>query len=456
MAKLSTRAVKNKMEKFKKQQMYGDTDVAELDSSAPKFTFDLQKSISTRELVNPQLSRWDKEDLLSALRRDPDFQGGAVDLNKIPKYMIYDMYSWFYNPMNTMKMGKVDDENKWQYNILKKLNNIYLRTATEKSLPHSYLVASEYTRMMYAKIEEEQKKDPNKSAEDILKDWSEQDEKKKPGQQSSMDQAIQQANQKIEEKMQDFDDKQELVGAGGGATKESSVQTFNETTGVLEAMKYLKSVRISNGTIQDFIKTSLKLSSNHFSSSYQETEESIFDADEIEDLAGLEYLMPQFKFTQLEDITTSIRKYNLNFDIYIDNSGSMDASIRLEKGTITAFDMCKITALKIVQLGYGKDIYIFNNDVYKMDLKKVLYQKTYGGTQTERVIDHIVKTGRPGLILTDMCDSIQKYTKNAYFIGINGANFTGLRGEAERYLSDKQVMVYQGGKFEKAIVNKKR
>jgi hypothetical protein len=453
--KPSQRAIRSKMERFKKQQLLGfgqDADVEEEDDDStakPKFSFNLQKSVTSRELVNPQLDGMDKYDIMAALRRDTEL-GDRV--NKIPKYLAYDIFSLFNNPMSDMKFGKVDENNNWQYNLLKKLNNIYLRTVTENSRMNSYITMNEYVKMLVKKVEEEQQKDQKdgktpRDAENILKDWTDQDGKSKG--KSQLDKSIDQANQKIEQKMKDAgdDDKGGLVaGEGDGSLKFDGIQAM------LEAMKYLSKINISGKMISEFIKKSLKHSTGYFSDVYKEQEESIFDVDDIANLEGLENLHPVFRLANLMELTTHERHYNLNFDIYLDISGSMDRSYQVGGGaSITGLDLVKITALKMTQLGFGKDIYTFNDRVHKVDgIKKVMDISSCGGTNTENVLKHIVTTGRPGVILTDMCDTIRTYTSNAYFIGILGASFNSLQGDAVMYKTRQQIIKYEGEKFSRA------
>lgn len=433
---LTARQAKNKLEKVRSTR----SSIAYADDVDVEEAFSFEE-ISVRELVRPELSLSDKTDLMWTLRNDKDLE--KVKLETIPKFITYDTFQFYNTPIKSMKMAKIDDENKWQYDFLSKINNTYLRTVTEKSLPYSYIVTREYVKLLAQKIEEEQQKNPGKSGEDIIKDMMDMNQQSNDkGQKGEMDKMIEQANKEIEKKMQDFSEKCDM---GVGKDDASSFEEMKEQ---FDLMRYLSHVRLGSKLISEFVKTSLKLSTTHFSSKCTQLEESILDSDEIEDLFDAEYILPIFRNLHLDDIQAPLRKYHLNFDIYIDVSGSMDSQIRLEGGNnISGLDLCKVTTMKLLNMGYGKDIYFFNDNVKLVDKDILLKSRTSGGTDIEKVIAHINKVNRPGLILTDMQDSIQTYSKNAYFIGMLGARFEGLQGEAKAFVTQHQIVKYENNTF---------
>ena len=152
----------------------------------------------------------------------------------------------------------------------------------------------------------------------------------------------------------------------------------------------------------------------------------------------------------IEDLMTNYRKYNLAFDVFIDNSGSMSSHYNFDGKSMSGFDLCKITALKLHNMNLVKDVYLFN-DTYKKvtDMKNIFKLGTHGGTQIDRVVNYVNETGRPAVVLTDMQDTITQYSNKVFFIGILDAHFQ-FQDSGLKFGTNKQCIKFnKDGKFNK-------
>jgi hypothetical protein len=434
--------------------------------------------VSERELINPKLSRWDKVDLHELLVKDlhefvqktkvapfatMDSVQFEEEMDKIfPKYLFYDTYNVNYTPTEAMKMGKIDENNKWLFDFL--MNNAtdyYFKAVTQSSTFNSYVLTSEIAKQLLLLHQQQNPEQPEDGEGDgdgdgegdgnggggikkTLQDMQNSGKGQKQLQEM-MDKARQEAENRIE--------KAEESGEQGGgldASKDLGSLGFGEIQEFLDYNDAVKHISLKSELINNFVRTTLNLSKTYFSSKYKEFEQELLEADEIDDLVGIENLHPALKRVHLDDIVTHERKYQMKFDVYIDISGSMSSNIygynRQQRENISGLDMAKITALKLKQYGYVEDVYPFESQVHKV-LKtplEIATMKTCGGTDIDAVIQHIEKTGRPSVIITDMQDNISLFNDNAYFIGILGAHFEGFKNTevGKNYIDRRQCVKY--------------
>jgi hypothetical protein len=426
------------------------------------------KDIDTRELIRPVLGRWDKEDLwtyvnhqINAKQQENPQLNGATNAagdhlteQKIPKFLIYDIYNKYYAAKQDMEIKKPTEGTQWLYDFIKdKLNTFYTKPMTEQNMMNSAIYTGElaYTLLKFDEQENPQGQggggDGNSSIQQSLQNAG-------PGAQNKLKKEMQKAADNAQKKIDDLQDMMDNAmpdendgsegpgnEGGGDSAGDGSNFTINEAMRMEQFYSYLNQVDFNESTFANFFKDTLKMSQAYFGGKYKEEEHSLFDVDDIEELSGIENLLPQLKSIHMEDVVTHTRKYFLKFDVYLDISGSMgdmgNSSSKLMMG--------KLTGLKLARLKLVDNFYCFDTRItHKMKALEFLKTNSRGGTSIETVIQKVKELQRPSLIITDASDSIQTHDPNCYFVGVPGASFGRWNhGETAQYFTDQQLVVMQ-------------
>jgi len=440
---------------------------------------DIFKKLPSLELINPRLSRWDKEDLYGLLHEDlmefvkrnniapyntlnkTQFE---EELEKVfPKYMVYDTYNINHTPTDAIEMGEVDENNKWLFDFLmNKATDYYSKTITQSNPYNSYVYASEIVQQLLLLYQQQNPDGPGDDGEDEDGNGQSGMEKmlskmmgNKAGNQQ-LDQAMQKAQKQAQEKIDQAESQGESTGELG-CDKELGDLTLGELSEFMDYQEALNHIKLNDRLIDDFVKTTLSLSSTYFSTKYTEFQLEMLEADVLDDLQGLENLHPKLRALNLDQVVTHDRKYHMKFDVYIDISGSMSSSIysytetatgKQKSYSIQGLDLAKITAIKLRNLGYVEDVYPFEGHVHDKltDNHQIALMHTCGGTSIDSVIRNITKTGRPSVVVTDMEDSISIYDDNVYFVGILSAGFESFKNTTagKKYIESRQCVKYNG------------
>jgi hypothetical protein len=444
---------------------------------AKKFSYDFNSvfNVSERELVNPKLSYWDKKDLYGLLLDDiEDFvkeknMGPYNGMNReqleeavekiFPKYMMYDTYNINETPTESIELGVTDESNQWLFDFLmNRATGYYTKTVTQNNPFNSYIYSSEILKQLLLMYQQENPQGPapqdgegksGKGQSGIEKMLRKMQGNQKGNQ--KLDQAMEKAQQEADQRIKDTEKTGETTGdlgcdKGMGDFSLGDIKEFMDYTEALEH------ISLDETTVSSFVKNTLKLSESYFSTKYTETQLEFLEADVIDDLQGVEFLIPQLRAVGLEDVVTHERKYHMKFDIFIDISGSMDSRMynMSKKGnssdTLRGIDLAKITAIKLKNLGHVEDVYPFESRVHKKltDKADIARMRVTGGTDIDRVIRQVEETDRPSVVITDMQDSISVYSPNVFFVGILGASFESFRHSdvGKQYLANHQCIKY--------------
>jgi len=339
------------------------------------------------------------------------------------------------------------DENQWQFDLMQRFNDYLLRGITENNSVNSFVTVNEFIKMLSKLVEQEKKKPENqgKSNEELLQQVVKNGSNGSAADQKKFQRALDQAKKNIEEKQQQVEQ-----ASGLQAGKSDTPFDFKEIDQLLDFANLVKHMPLNHKFVANFVNQSLKFSSGYFSNSYKQYEESILDSDVVDNIENFEELLPVYKNLNIEDLMTNYRKYNLSFDIFIDNSGSMDSSYRFDGKSVSGFDLCKIMALKLNNMKLVKDVYLFNDSYKKVNnLNEIFKLRTSGGTQIDKVVQYVNSTGRPAVVLTDMQDTVYNHSINIFFIGILDARFN-FRESAIKFGTNKQCVRFnENGTFTK-------
>ena len=352
---------------------------------------------------------------------------------KVPKHAFYDLYNQFFTPNSEMKIKPAPEELRWMEKLLLNSNNPYTKAITENIPIYSYIAATEVVKALLTagyEFNEQSMGNANNGA---------------------IQKVVDKAMSSAQDQMDQMDDVADTVGAG----KMDSDISFKDMASLSEYYNVMKDVPLKDELLRDFIKNTLKLSKSYFSSRYTEVEENIFEVDQLEDLEGLENLLPPLDLIALNDIVTHERVYFNKVNLYIDRSGSMSSywgyngryqSFTDKDGNLEELGMAKLTALKLNAMGEVNEIRCFDGNVKEkpMSVRDTIFLNTGGGTNIDRVIEHVEKMQTPSIILTDMGDSIHEYSPDVYFIGVGSARFSQFlhTDVGKLYLKNHQCVKY--------------
>lgn len=416
---------------------------------------------TSNELIQPELSKWDKFSLWQKFIKDvqqmhenskifeklaleQDLRGDKVYefrenlektsreiQQKMPKYVLYDTFNLYNTPHDQMKIGHIRDDQKWWFDTMKDhLNDTYLKMLCQNNAIYSYISASTVLKKIFVA-----QSDPRK------------DQKQGVGPEGMSGVQMQSIMQQAQKSIQDQVQEMEAMNGAMGKGFDPAEMTFSDMEQVLALWEELKHYPMNNEAVTKFVKTTLKLSESYFSTQYTENEVEVIETDMIDDLQGLENLIDPLDKVHLDDLITHERKYHMKFDVYIDLSGSMGGAAMYRKGTnFNKAQLAKITALKLKLGNHVEDIYAYDTRLYGPfnSLTEFLRSHLGGGTTTDECLANILKTGRPGLIITDAQDSVSIYTELAYFVGISGSNFGfySHSGSGIKFLDNKQCILH--------------
>ena len=412
-----------------------------------------ENAVDHRELIKPVLHRWDKQDLWNfvkaSIERENNKNNGSdyvqLDETKVPKFMVYDIYNKYFTQQRDMKLKKPNEHNQWLYDfVMNNLQNYYTKPITDNSAMNSAIYTSEIVYQLLLLNEQNNSSGQQGGGEG----QSEIENTLGSAGSNQVGKAIQKAEENAQQKIEDLKDFQEQLGGADESSDEDSADggkqagsgsnfSINEAENLQQYYDALHGTNLKSAQLNNFIKDTLKFSTSYFSSQFKESEDSIFDSDDIAELMGIENLLPQLRSLHIDDVVTTKRDYFMNFDVYIDMSGSMGGN-RANSQLIKA----KVTALKLHKLGLVDKLYCFDNYVTPaMSRLTMLKTNSGGGTSLENVVKQIEKLNRPSVVITDACDIVTTYTDKAYFIGVPGADFGYFqRNSAEEgsYIANKQ------------------
>lgn len=99
------------------------------------------------DLVNDSVSRAVRSQLKNL---DPEIEKNYDKL--LPRHLVNDLYSLYYNPSGSMKFEGLDKSNKVKFDILDSINNSLIKIVTNNSHIGSYVYTEEIGKFLYKKF----------------------------------------------------------------------------------------------------------------------------------------------------------------------------------------------------------------------------------------------------------------------------------------------------------------
>ena len=182
---------------------------------------------------------------------------------------------------------------------------------------------------------------------------------------------------------------------------------------------------------------------------YKVDEHDLFDAENLNNVEGLELLHPVFRKGRINDIVAHEKRFFGKYDLFIDNSGSMGSSAGLQgHSNVSCMLLAKAVALRMKRLDLLNNLYEFQGSVTKVENTElaILDMCARGGTSLDSVIREAKRTGNNSVILTDAEDVANEYLDNIVFLGVSGVRFEYFRQSevGKKYIANNQCMYFDG------------
>jgi len=158
------KAKKIKADTLLRKIQKGSTSIKTGNSRVPSFNFDDSGRIQMfkkREIVQPYLHPIDSAIVNEQVERSVKQNLKSIDPSIVanydkllPKHLVNDLYSLYYNPSGKMKFEGLDKTNKVKFDILDSINNSLIKIVTNNSHIGSYVYTEEISKFLYKKFME--------------------------------------------------------------------------------------------------------------------------------------------------------------------------------------------------------------------------------------------------------------------------------------------------------------
>lgn len=414
-----------------------------------------------KNIIDPDLDYWTASDLKRVIDRhvstlDKDLQE-IYRSGAIPQDLIEDVFkNYYYHPDDIVYINLDKPELGWKMDVIDKTSNYYLKAMTRGNQLYSAIMAKNVTTALLKLIYQHRKNggDGGQGNGGLQGALSGIGEDGVPGiSDQQIEAAIEAAAEATTKEAGEMKESlANMVGGDAAGKMAEDIKTYDLLKQIEEFKNFL---RFSPATLSKFVKGCYKNVSNYYNANSTVFEESFIDADEVLELEDIEMLLPVFRNANLPDLTVKAHTHSFKFDIYLDASGSMHDTIRVNNTSISLYDLCRYVAIKLHSLGLVKDIYVFDGSVKKV--KDVFHLMTIGcggGTNFNNVLSNIKKTKMSSVILTDMQDHIGGYVKEAYFIGMETFVPSGSDDVLNAYGTNKQFIKFAKNEFTRPIKGK--
>jgi hypothetical protein len=358
-----------------------------------------------------------------------------------PQGLVLDAFKHWYK---TDKEISVTPEKYWWHHLLSKLDNHLLRRVTNDKIGYSYLAANATLKILeklYKKYGDDLKDKLDKLSDELCNGSCPSDEEL----QGDIQRAANSAQNSLKKDIEGLENSK----MAGKCNDPANLQMITLATDP----RLKKLTNIKGNDLDKFLKTTIDRATSTVSGKYSTREESIFDTDDIEDLINIEAFA---HVALVMDAMVKEKQYHLSFDVYIDDSGSMDSHCRLGGNvSVTYRDLSRMVAFKLHQLGILRDVYLFahENTITLIKPEHLFSAHIGGGTDIQQCIDLARSNRRPAILITDGWDRI-KEGKEGYFqdmfiliLQCDRTHYT-----FKQFLPKKQLMFYTDGEFKDGVV----
>lgn len=378
--------------------------------------FEFNTADQRKCIIHPNLDSFTANSILA------DYELDNFNAVGITQEMILDGFKNFYNEN---KEVVVKPSMYWFHHFLRKCDNHILSMITNNNPGYSHIASTAMMNALYSYL---RKQDPNHTEEE--------NEKIQDGEGSEkLDRLAKTAINRAKKAIQDLQD----TAANFGCSKSFGKQL--EESKILNDPILLKQISINTSELSRVVNFIIDKAVTNVGGKRYTVEESIFESEDIEDIANIENFA---HIALLDDLSVKENKYILNFDLFIDDSGSMGCRTNLGGKRVELRTIARMVAFQMYASKLVKDTWIFacRGELFKIPPEEIFTAKIDGGTDISQCFRQSAKTGRPCLILTDGNDNLDddlKYNPKAYVVAID---VRGLSKDFIPYAKNNQILFY--------------
>ena len=433
-----------------------------------------------KHVILPGVTSWEENRLTKIKDYVEEKTGEECTL---PQHMINDVYSMYVN--KDIKRKPVDGTNEIKQKVIDKVYNSLTKVVTEDSPLFSQVLTRElamYMQEIQRELEEEMEEPEGgggKSPFDGDDEEGDQDgaggqgeggdedgeegeggissgpapskehTKSKHGDltdkilnSAKNEKALEKAMGSADKIMKDLTEK-----LGEEALKDLADNDADFLNSIEKVKDALSRVAVNKESIKNVLVKILDESQNYFSQKFHTVEETLFEAEQFDDLFGLEFLHPIFRNAELLSPGNASRVYKGKIDLYLDCSGSMGSSENFEGTNIRMIDLVKGIAMVLYRMNMIDKLYFFDTSIHEIkninEFTILGFDKS-GGTDFNNVTAQCALNGRNSVVITDGEDHVQDYKKNIFWVGVGGTTFQGWGGEGafSTYKATRQCVTY--------------
>jgi len=439
-----------------------------------------------KHVILPGVTSWEERRLTKIKDYVTEKTGEECTL---PQHMINDVYSMYVN--KDVKRKPVDRTNAIKQKVIDKVYNSLTKVVTEDSPLFSQVLTRElamYMQRIERELQEEMEKngqggggspfdgdddEDGEGGQGIGEpgdgEGDEDGQGKQPGGKGASkdhgkgkhgdlddiaDKVLDKAQneQQLEQAMNNADKiMKDLTEKLGEAALADLAENDADFLNSIEKIKgALDRVAINKESIKQVLVKILDESQNYFSQKFHTVEETLFEAEQFDDIFGLEFLHPIFRNAELLSPGNATRIYKGKLDLYLDCSGSMGSHENFEGTNIRMIDLVKGIAMVLYRMNMIDKLYFFDTKIYEIkniNEFTILGFDRSGGTNFNNVTKQCASNGRNSVVITDGEDSVENYLKNIFWVGVGGTNFSGWGGEGafKTYKGMRQCVTYNSG-----------
>lgn len=338
------------------------------------------------------------------------------------------------------KQYDIRPDKYWWHYILSRVDNHLLQKLTNNNTLYSYVATDKTVELLMKLLRHYTPEELEQFANDMQAQAS-GDPNIQPNKDilDNIDKFSNSAQNSIKKKISDIESLPGGMMSGDAASDIEQLEALPK-----DIMSKLKSIK--KGQIANFLKATIDYAIEATTGKERVLEESIFEADEIDDISNLENFAHIALF---DDLMVTKKTKHVSFDIYIDDSGSMTSK---EYGGdfngTTRRTLAHLLSFRLMQLNILRKTYLFSSsgqlkEIDKKDLFKPLFNY---GTDIYQCIKQAKKQNRPSILVTDGYDRFDRtegYYKDMYILVI-GCSLPSCFG---KYAENNQILFFQNGEF---------
>lgn len=411
-------------ERYKRELQYRENIMNNIDGARPKC------------IINNSLSKEDGYLIHRKLKHHIPTTNDFI-LNQGADNLLSDLFNHWHEKDKDYSLRP---DKYWWHHILSRLDNHLLQKLTNDNTLYSYIATKNSISILRKLLDKFSPEEMQQFADDMQAN-AEGDSSRTPNQ-DIMD-AIEKASTSVQNKIKkEISDAENLP---GGLLSGDAPNDLNQLEALpKDVMSKLRS--INKGQIGNFLKSTIDYAIEATTGKDRVTEESIFEADEIDDISNIENFAHIALF---DDLMVTKKTKHVSFDIYIDDSGSMTSRVYGGEFNNTQFrTLAHLLAFRLMQLNILRKSYLFSShgQIEEFDKKDLFKARFSGGTDIQQCIKKAQKEKRPAILITDGYDQIdpkKDYYKDMYILVLG----TSLPSCFKEFAKNNQILFFYNSKF---------